>query len=61
MATKASRKGIPVAFDDRVVGSSAFIQQLFSEAQGKEKQTLRLSLKVPDLRSLTKWMATGEG
>lgn len=54
------RKGIKVASDDRILGSSDFIQRLLSEAEEKEKETLRLSLKLPDLRSLAREIVTGE-
>jgi len=42
------RKGIKVASDQRVLGGSEFIQRLLSEAKEREKETLRLSLKLPD-------------
>jgi hypothetical protein len=54
------RKGIKVASDDRILGSSDFMQRLLSEAEEKEKETLRLSLKLPDLRSLAREIVTGE-
>ena len=37
------RKGIKVASDERVLGGDEFIQRLLSEADEKEKETLRLS------------------
>ncbi|UCH08249.1 MAG: transposase [Deltaproteobacteria bacterium] len=55
------RKGIKVSSDERILGSSEFIQRLLSEAEEREKETLRLSLKLPDLRSLAREIATGEG
>ncbi|MGD0916417.1 MAG: hypothetical protein ABSB22_08165, partial [Thermodesulfobacteriota bacterium] len=49
------------ASDERVLGDGEFIQRLLSEAEEKEKQTLRLSRKVLDLVSLTKRIVKGEG
>ena len=55
------QRGIKVASDERVLGDGEFIQRLLSEAEEKEKQTLRLSRKVLDLVSLTKRIVKGEG
>jgi chromosomal replication initiation ATPase DnaA len=55
------QRGIKVASDERVLGGGEFIQRLLSEAEEKEKQTLRLSRKVLDLVSLTKRIVKGEG
>ena len=37
------RKGIKVASDERILGGDEFIQRLMSEAEEREKETLRLS------------------
>jgi putative transposase len=55
------RKGIKVASDERVLGGDDFIQRLLSEAEEKEKETLRLLHKVLNLPTLAKRIARGEG
>ena len=55
------RKGIKVASDERVLGGDGFIQKLLSEADEKEKETLRLLRKVPDLPTLARAIVKGEG
>ena len=54
------RRGIKVASDARVLGEDEFIQRLLSEAQEREKETLRLSRRVPDLMTLASKMAKEE-
>jgi putative transposase len=54
------RKGVKVAFDERVLGGDDFIQRLMSEADEKEKETLRLSREVPELAALAKRIMRGE-
>lgn len=55
------RKGMLSAHDDRILGSSNFVSGLLREAEGKEKETLRLSVKAHDLDSLAKVIAEREG
>jgi putative transposase len=55
------RRGIKVASDGRVLGGDDFIQRLLSEAEEKEKETLRLLHKVLNLPALAKKIARGEG
>ena len=55
------RKGRRVAYDERVLGSSEFVQKLLSEAEEKEKQSLRLITKIPGLAFLVVQIAKGEG
>ena len=55
------RKGMQSAHDDRILGSSDFVSGLLREAEGKEKETLRLSLHVRDLDSLMKEIIQREG
>ena len=55
------RKGIKVASDARVLGGDDFIERLLSEAEERERETLRISRKVPDLLTLTKRIMKGEG
>jgi hypothetical protein len=43
------------------LGGEEFIERLLSEAEEREKETLRLSRKVPDLATLTGRIVKGEG
>ena len=54
------RKGIKIASDERILGGNEFIQRLMSEAEKREKETLRLSRKVPDLSTLERGIVKGE-
>ena len=42
-------KGLLMTSDERILGSGEFIEQLIAEAEFKEKETLRLRKKIPDL------------
>jgi len=55
------RKGIKVASDERILGRERFIERLLSEAEEREKETLRLSRRVPDLATLARRIVKGEG
>ena len=55
------RKGIKVASDERILGGEGFIERLLSEAEGREKETLRLFHRVPDLGTLKERIVKGEG
>jgi putative transposase len=55
------RKGMKVASDERILGGSEFIERLLSEAEEREKETLRLGREVPDLLTLAKRVVRGEG
>lgn len=55
------RKGVKLASDERILGSEAFIEALFSEAEEREKETLRLRGKIRDLSGLAKDLATEKG
>ena len=55
------RKGMKAASDERVLGGNEFIQRLMSEAEEKEKETLRLGREVPELLTLVKRITKGEG
>ena len=50
-----------VASDERILGGSEFIERLLSEAEEREKETLRLGREVPDLLTLAKRVVRGEG
>ena len=55
------RRGIKVASDGRILGSEGFIERLLSEAEEREKETLRFSRKVPDLATLARRIVKEEG
>lgn len=55
------RRGTKAVSDERVLGSSEFVMRLFSQAEQREKEMLRFSVKVPDLGSLAGKIAKGEG
>jgi hypothetical protein len=55
------RRGVKVASDERILGSERFIERLLSEAEEREKETLRLSRKVPDLPTLARKIVKEEG
>jgi len=55
------RRGDKIASDERILGSEGFMERLLSEAEEREKETLRLSRKVPDLETLTRRIVKGEG
>jgi REP element-mobilizing transposase RayT len=54
------RTGSRVFSDERILGSSEFVQDIISEAEKRAKETLRLSSKIPDLRALAKQICLGE-
>ena len=55
------RKGMEVSADRRILGDSDFVENVLSEADEREKRTLRLSGRVRDLGSLAKEIREGEG
>ena len=55
------RKGVKVASDGRILGREEFIKRLMLEAEEREKETLRLSRRVPDLATLVERIVKGEG
>jgi len=55
------RKGTRVSSDQRILGSSEFVEDLVSEVDEREKDTLRLSVRVRDLGSVAKEIKKGEG
>ena len=54
------RRGDKIASDERILGSAGFIERLISEAEQREKETLRLTRKVPDLGTLMQKIVKGE-
>ena len=55
------RRGIKISSDERILGGTEFVQRLLSEAEEREKETLRLSEKKPDLTTLAKRIIKGKG
>ena len=55
------RQGIKVASDDRILGSSVFVETVLSEADARELETLRLSASIGDLPSLARKITRVEG
>ena len=55
------QRGMGLVSDERILGSSDFVSRLMSEAEQKEKDSLRLSKKISDFSSLVKKVMKGEG
>ena len=47
--------------DERILGSSEFVEKIITEAEQKEQETLRLSSKISDLDSLARMVSVREG
>jgi len=54
------RRGVKVVSDQRVLGNDEFVQKLMSEAEERERETLRLYRKMPDIVSLAGHIMKGE-
>ena len=57
----AGRVGSKVFSDERILGSSEFVNNVIADADQKATDTLRLSLKLSDLPSLALEVCKGEG
>ena len=55
------RRGIQIASDERVLGSGEFIERLIEEAEQREKETLRLTKRIPDLQEFAKRISEQQG
>ncbi len=55
------RIGSKMFSDERILGSSEFVNNVISEAEEKSKETLRLTLKISDLPSLALKICKEEG
>ncbi len=55
------RRGIKIASDERILGRVEFIRRILSEAEEREKETLRLSQKKPDLTTVARRVIEAEG
>jgi len=47
--------------DERILGSSEFVDNVIADAEEKAKETLRLTVKIADLSSLALKVCVGEG
>ena len=55
------RKGIQIASDERILGSGEFMERLIAEAAQREKETLRLTKRIPDLQEFAKRISKLQG
>jgi hypothetical protein len=55
------RRDMGVASDARILGSGDFVERVVAQAEGREKETLRLRRKVPELGALVKEVAKRQG
>jgi len=55
------RRGAKIFSDERILGSTKFVQGVISDAEQREKETLRLSLQISSLATLADKIARGEG
>jgi len=55
------RRGKGMASDERILGSGGFVERLIAETEAKERETLRLRRKVPELSALLREVAEREG
>jgi hypothetical protein len=55
------RRGEKVASDQRILGSSGFVNRLLEEVNEREKETLRFRKKLTDLASLARQISRDEG
>jgi hypothetical protein len=55
------RRGMGIASDERILGGGGFVERVIAEAEAKERETLRLSRKVPELSALLREVSEREG
>jgi hypothetical protein len=55
------RRHEPAAFDDRILGSGAFVGTVLAEAEQKKNDALRFRAAIPDLAALAHLIAQKEG
>jgi len=54
-------QGIQIASDERILGSGEFTERLIAEAEQREKETLRLGKRMPDLEEFAERIAKQQG
>ncbi|MDY6974160.1 MAG: transposase [Thermodesulfobacteriota bacterium] len=55
------RAGTKIFSDERILGSSEFVNKVIADAEEKAKETLRLTMKVTDLPFLAQKVCNGQG
>jgi len=55
------RAGGKVFSDERILGSSEFVQSVTADVEKKSEETLRLNVRITDLSSLANGISNGEG
>jgi putative transposase len=55
------RRGMGTASDERILGGGGFVERVIAEAEAKERETLRLRRKVPELSALLREVGEREG
>ncbi len=55
------RLGMGMASDERILGSGRFVERVIAKTEAKERETLRLRRKVPELRALLRKVGEREG
>ena len=50
-----------VASDERILGGAGFVERVIAETKARERETLRLRRKVPELSTLLREIAEREG
>jgi putative transposase len=55
------RRRVETASDERILGSGGFVERVIAETEARERETLRLRRKVPELSALLREIAEKEG
>src|SRR4030066_295966 len=55
------RRGKGMASDERILGSGGFVERVIAETEAKERETVGLGRKVPELSALLREVAEREG
>ncbi|MEW6184621.1 MAG: hypothetical protein AB1585_02645 [Thermodesulfobacteriota bacterium] len=55
------RTGKKIFSDERILGGSDFVKEAIKDAEEKERETLRLNLKISDIASWAEKISQGEG
>jgi len=55
------RRGMGIASDERILGGGGFAERVIAETEAKERETLRLRRKVPELSALLREVGEREG
>jgi putative transposase len=55
------RRGLGMASDERILGSGGFVERVIAETERRERETLRLRRKIPELSAILGEVARQEG